>query len=151
MLLRSLSLVLCSVVNAYLLGVMVVFGAVLYPMFGAVDRAGFPPLYGAFNARIGGPVVVWEFAALLTTLLLYAARPPSVPSWAVHTLVGLGVAYFVVTFGVHLPAHRALAAGDNAAAALAPLLGSQWARAAVQFARVALLAWLGARAVTTAS
>lgn len=52
MLLRSLSLVL------YLLGVMVVFGAVLYPMFGAIDRTGFPALYSAFNGRIGAPVVV---------------------------------------------------------------------------------------------
>ena len=40
----------------------------------------------------------------------------------------LSVVIFVITFGLHLPAHRALAAGDNSAEALGPLLSSQWAR-----------------------
>jgi hypothetical protein len=140
-------LVLGLAVNLYLLGVMVMFGAVVYPQFGAVERGAFPPLYEAFNGRIGAPVVIWEFAALLVTLPLYAARPPSVSPIAVHVLIALGVAYFAITFGWHLPAHRALAAGDNSAAALRPLLRSQWARTAVQVARAALLAALTARAI----
>lgn len=59
--------------------------------------------------------------------------------------------YFVITFAWHLPAHRALAAGDNGAAALGPLLLSQWARTAVQLMRVGLLAWLGASAAAPPS
>lgn len=143
--LRSFVLALCSFVNVYLLGVMVVFAAVLYPMFGAVDRPAFVPLYEAFTGRIGAPVVISEFAALATTLLLYARRPPHVTAWAVHGLVVLGVAYFAVTFGWQLPAHRALAAGDNATATLAPLLSSQWVRTGIQLARVALLGRLSTR------
>jgi hypothetical protein len=140
------TLVACSAANLYLLGVMILFAAVLYPQFGAVDRAAFPPLYAAFTARIGAPVVVFEFLALLLTLPLYLARPDPVPLGAVHALVVLGVAYFAITFGWHLPAHRALAAGDNGAAALTPLLRSQWARSGVQLGRAGVLAWLGARA-----
>jgi hypothetical protein len=136
----------CSATNLYLLGVMVLFAAVLYPEFGAVPRPAFPPLYAAFTARIGAPVVAFEFAALLTTLPLYAARPAAVPLAAVHALLVLGVAYFAITFGWHLPAHRALAAGDNGAAALGPLVQSQWARTGVQLGRAAILVWLGARA-----
>jgi hypothetical protein len=146
---RDWTIVICSAANLYLLGVMVVFGAIVYPQFGAVERSGFPPLYQAFNARIGAPVVLWEFAALLLTFPLYAWRPASTPLWAVHGLVGLGVAYFAITFGWHLPAHRALAAGDNSPAALAPLLNSQWARSLVQLIRCAGLSWLSALAIAS--
>ena len=91
-------------------------------------------------------MVLFEFAALLLTVPLYFARPEAVPLGAVHALVALGVAYFVITFGWHLPAHRALAGGDNGAAALAPLLSSQWVRTGVQIGRAGVLVWLGARA-----
>ena len=144
--LKSWVLAACSATNLYLLGVMVLFAAVLYPEFGAVPGPAFPPLYAAFTARIGVPVVAFEFAALLFTFPLYLARPEAAPLGAVHALVALGVAYFVITFGWHLPAHRALAAGDNGAEALAPLLRSQWARTGVQLGRAGILAWLGARA-----
>jgi hypothetical protein len=144
--LKAWTLAVCAMANSYLLGVMVLFAAVLYPQLGAVERAAFPPLYAAFTSRIGAPVVLFEFAALLLTFPLYLARPEPVPLVAVHALVALGLAYFVITFGWHLPAHRALASGDNGAAALAPLLRSQWARTGVQVGRVGLLAWLGARA-----
>jgi hypothetical protein len=144
--LKAWMLVACSAANFSLLGVMVLFAAVLYPQLGAVERGAFPPLYVAFTARIGVPVVLFESAALLVTLPLYLARPAAVPIAAVHALVALGVAYFVITFGWHLPAHRALAAGENGPGALAPLLRSQWARTGVQIGRAAILAWLGARA-----
>ncbi len=134
-------------INLYLLGVMVVFAAVLYPQFASVERGAFPPLYDAFNSRIGAPVVLWEFAALLVTLLLYLWRPAPVPLAAVHVLLALGLAYFAITFGWHLPAHRPLAAGDNSPAALRALGSSQGARTAVQLARAGLLAWLSARAM----
>jgi len=84
-------------------------------------------------------------------LLLYAWRPEGVPLWAVHAGVLLTVGYFAITFGWHLPAHRALANGDNSPEALRPLLGSQWARTAVQFARAGLLLYLSAGAVLRAS
>jgi len=143
---KAWTLVACSAANVYLLGVMVLFGAVVYPQLGAVERGAFPPLYAAFTARIGVPVVLFEVVALLLTFPLYLARPEAVPLGAVHALVALGVAYFAITFGWHLPAHRALAAGDNGAAALTPLLRSQWARTGVQLGRAGILAWLGARA-----
>lgn len=133
----------CSAVNIYLFGAMVFFAAIAYPQFGSVDRAAFPALYAAFTGRIGFAVVPWEFAALLATFPLYAARPDGVPRWVVHALVALGVAYFAITFGWHLPAHRPLAAGDNAD--LGVLLTSQWARTAVQAVRAGLLIWAGTR------
>src|SRR4051812_21394249 len=99
---KAWTLVACSAANLYLLGVMVLFAAVVYPELGAVERGAFPPLYAAFTGRIGVPVVVFEFVALLTTLPLYASRPEQVPIAAVHALLALGVAYFVITFGWHL-------------------------------------------------
>jgi hypothetical protein len=143
------ALVLATGVNVYLLGVMVMFAAVVYPSFGAVERASFAPLYQSFNGRIGVSVVLWEFVALFATLALYAWRPASVSIVSVHALTALGVAYFAITFGWHLPAHRPLAAGDNAATALAPLASSQWARTAVQFARAATLLWLSSLRAAT--
>ena len=145
MLIKSWAVVVCSAVNLYLLGAMVLFAAIVYPGFAAVDRAAFPPLYQAFTSRIPVSVVAWEFAALLVTVPLYFARPSGVPAWAVHALMVLGAAYFAITFGWHLPAHRALATGDNSPQALAPLLSSQWARTAVQLVRAGLLVWMGSR------
>ncbi len=104
--------VLVAEISAWMpvvLAVMVMFAAVVYPQFGSVDRAAFPPLYASFNGRIGVPVVMFEFLAFLVPLALYASRPAEVPAWAVHGCVALGVAYFAITFGWHLPAHRALA------------------------------------------
>jgi hypothetical protein len=133
------ALLAAVIVNAYLLGAMVMFAAVTYPQFGAVDRSAFPPLYQSFNARIGVAVVPWEFIAFLLTLALYVFRDELQLS-VLHGVVALGVAYFAITFGWHLPAHRPLAAGDNAS--LATLLQSQWARTVVQLLRVLALAWL---------
>lgn len=148
--LKAWALIVCALVNAYLLAVMVLFATVIYPGFGAVEAGAFPAAYAAFTRRIGVPVVLFEFLALLSTLPLYAARPVAVPLWAVHVLVALGVIYFVITFGFHLPAHRPLGAGQNDPAALATLLSSQWWRTVVQLARVALLGWLSARAIRIA-
>jgi hypothetical protein len=145
---KAWTLVLCSAINLYLLGVMALFAAVVYPQFASVDRGNFPQLYQAFTSRIPLPVVLFEVAALLATVPLYGFRPAVVPLWAVHVLVGLGVVYFAITFGWHLPSHKALAGGDNSAAALAPLLLSQWVRTAVQLARAGVLVWLGVRAVS---
>ncbi len=134
-------LITAAGVNVYLLGVMVMFAAVVYPNFGAVERSAFPLLYKSFSGQIALPVVVWEFVALFVTLALYLWRPSAIPIGAVHALTALGLAYFAITFALHLPAHRALAAGDNTAAALAPLLSSQWIRTCVQVVRALLLLW----------
>ncbi|MBX7097208.1 MAG: hypothetical protein K1X89_05830 [Myxococcaceae bacterium] len=135
------ALLAAASLNLYLLGVMVLFAAVVYPQFASVDRAVFPPLYQAFTARIPVPVVLFEFLAFFSTLVLYAARPDAVPAWLVHAVVALGVAYFAITFGWHLKTHAVLGQGDNSAEVLRRLLASQWARTAVHAARVGLLAW----------
>ena len=82
--------------------------------------------------------------------MLYAARPDSTPGSAVHGVVALGILYFGVTFGWHLPAHRALASGGNSVATISIILRSQWARTFVQVFRAAMLAWLDARAMIPA-
>lgn len=128
-------------VNLWVLVAMGWFALSAYPGFGAEERSAFPTAYSAFTARIGWAVVPWEFLAFLVPLALYATRPDGFPAWAVHVAVALGVAYFAITFGWHLPSHRALAAGDNSSEALKPLLTSQWVRTVVQVARVAVLAW----------
>jgi hypothetical protein len=144
---KAWTLGICTATNVYLLGAMVLFATVTYPQFASVDRAAFPALYQSFNARIGLPVVSMEFLAALATVPLYFWRSDSVPLWAVHALVALALGYFAITFAWHLPAHRPLAAGDNAGSALAPLLASQWARTALQGVRAGLLVWLSAKAV----
>lgn len=142
---KGAALVVCLVTNAYLLAAMIGFAVVSYPQFASVDRSVFPAVYSAFTARIGFAVVPFEFLALILTFPLYAWRPESMTSGSVHVLVALGVAYFAITFGWHLPAHRALAAGDNSD--LSVLLTSQWARTVVQVVRVAVLGWVSARAM----
>jgi hypothetical protein len=148
--LKDWALVACTAVNLYLLGVMVIFAAVTYPQFGAVDRSTFPVLYQSFNARIGLPVVTFEFLAALLVVPLYFARSERVPVWSVHLLLALSVAYFAITFAWHLPAHRPLAAGDNSGSAMGPLMTSQWARTVVQAVRALVCAWLGVKSMGAA-
>ena len=132
MALTSWTVPVCLVLNAYLLGVMVLFATVSYPQLGESLTG-----YSGFTGRIAVPVVTFEFLAFFATLALYAVKPE--PMWAVHAIVALGVGYFVITFGWHLPAHRALAAGDRSPTDMARLLASQWARTALQVIRVGLL------------
>lgn len=138
---RTWALLAAGALNFYLLGVMVLFATVVYPQFGSVDRAAFPSLYQAFTARIPVPVVLFEFLAFFSTLVLYAARPEGVPAWLVHAVVALGVGYFAITFGWHLPTHAVLGTGDNSPEVVGRLLASQWARTGLHLARVALLCW----------
>src|SRR5581483_11336698 len=66
---KAWALVLSAAVNLYLLGVMVLFASVVYPQFSVTDRAAFTPLYQSFTSRIGAPVVVFELAAFVLTLV----------------------------------------------------------------------------------
>lgn len=118
--------------NVYVLGAMLVFALVSYPSFTGEGLAAYP----AFNKTIGVAVVPFELLAFLVPLGLYAFdRSPRV-----HVVTALGVAYFVITFAWHLPAHRPLAAGTGGP--LTALLVSQWARTVVQAVKVAVLGWV---------
>src|SRR3954466_11115357 len=87
--------------NVYVLGAMLVFALVSYPGFAGAGVSG----YSAWNRVIGVAVVPFELLAFLVPLSLYAFdRGPKV-----HAVTALGVAYFVITFAWHLPAHRPLA------------------------------------------
>lgn len=119
--------------QVYVLGAMLVFALHSYPAFGR-SLAG----YASFTRTIGLAVVPFELLAFVVPLALYAVRPQ--PLAAVHALTALGVAYFVITFAWHLPAHRPLAAG--AAGDLGALMSSQWARTAVQLARAGVAVYL---------
>ncbi|MFO0598221.1 MAG: hypothetical protein U0228_23155 [Myxococcaceae bacterium] len=137
--------VVCLLLNLWVLGAMLVFALISYPGFAAADPGAFPQLYSAWNARIGVLVVPFEFLAFLACFALYAFRSDAVPASWVHALIGLGVVYFAITFAWHLPAHRPLAAGQNGADVLRPLLTSQWVRTVVCLARVGLLGLLVTR------
>jgi hypothetical protein len=132
----------CTVVNAYLLGVMVVLQRVVYPLFGNVSRVEFGSYYASFGPRIGLPVVLPEFLAFLVVIPLVWLRPSGVPAWSVYAAIAAGVAYFAITFGLHLPVHRLLAAGDNSAPVIASLVRTHAARTWVQAGKCGLLAWM---------
>ena len=119
--------------NVWVLGAMLVFALYSYPAF---ERS--VATYAQFNRTIAFAVVPFELLAFLVPLVLYATRPQ--PLWAVHALTALGVSYFIITFAWHLPQHRPLAAG--VAGNTGVLVASQWARTAVQVARVAVAGYL---------
>lgn len=135
-------LVAFALTSFYLLGVMLVFQRVTYPGFADVGGAQFPAAYAAFNARIGLPVVVPELLAVLLTIPLFFVRPAGVPAWSVGVAFALGLAYLAITFGWHLPVHRALAKGDQSPAVMAALLRTNAARTVVQAVKCGLAAWM---------
>ena len=116
-------------------------------MFGNVSRAEFGAYYASFGPRIALPVVVPEFLAFLVVLPLIWVRPSSVPVSFVYAAIGAGLAYFVITFGLHLPVHRLLAAGDNSAPVIGSLVRTHDARTLVQAAKCGLLTWMAVMAM----
>lgn len=141
-----IALIAYALVNAYLLGVLVMYQRVDYPLFGAVSRAEFPAYYAAFTSKIPLPVVLWEFVALLAAVPLVWYRPDGVPAWSVSASLAAGVVYMVITFAWHLPVHKTLGTGDNSPAVLRVLLSSNLARTIVQAGKCVLAGWMIARA-----
>jgi len=139
---KTVLLAACTVVNVYVFAASVYLALVLYPRFGSVERSAWADAYHAYAQTNGWAFVPWELLAFALTLALYAARPESAPAWGVHVAAACGLAYFVVTFGWHLPAHKVLEAQGNSPELLAPLLSTQWLRTAVQLPRVAVLVWM---------
>ena len=151
MTLRHWMLAICAGTNLYLLGVMMMFQRVVYPLFERMTRADFPAYYSAFGPRIALPVVVPEFLAFLAVLPLFWLRPAAVPAWSVYALFGAGVVYFGITFGLHLPVHQPLAAGDNSAPIIEKLVRTNGYRTWLQAAKCGLILWMTVAAGTASS
>lgn len=135
-------LLACTAVNLYLLGAATLLQAVQYPLLGEVGSAALPALHASLSRRLGLPFILPEFLAFLTVLPLLRLRPPRVPAWAVWACVVLGVVYFAVTFGWHLPAHKLLAGGDDSPGTLQLLLTSHAVRTASLALKCGLLGWM---------
>lgn len=131
-----------ALTNFYLLGVMLMFQRIDYPLFVHVPRAEFPSYYAVFTRSIALPVVIPEFLALLSVIPLFFFRPASVPAWSVAAVLGAGVLYMVITFGWHLPVHRMLANGDNSQSVVDALVRTNGMRTLVQAAKCGLVFWM---------
>lgn len=139
-----------ALVNAYLLGVLVVFQRVDYPLLGVVARADFPAHYAAFTSKIPLPVVLPEFVALVSVVPLFWIRPARLTAWPVWLGLAAGIGYMAITFGWHLRVHAVLATGDNSPPVIDALLASNGARTWLQAAKCVLLAWMVARSSAVA-
>jgi hypothetical protein len=137
-------LLTCAAVNLYLLGAAALLGRVSYPLITEAGDAAQPLLHAALNRKLGVVFIGPEFLAFLVVLPLLWLRPSGVPAWAVWLCLTLGVGYFAVTFGWHLPAHKLLPAGH--AAAMQKLLVSHAVRTMFLLGKSALLLWMIARA-----
>lgn len=140
--LEVFALVVCGALNLYLLGAATLLLAVSYPMLGAAGSAALPALYAALNARLGLSFVLPEFLAFLAVLPLLALRPPRIPARAVWVCIALGVVWFVVTFGWHLPAHKVIAMGDASPPVMQWLLVSHATRTASLALKCGILSWM---------
>lgn len=141
---RAAALVFFALTNFYLLAVMLMFQRVVYPSFGLVPHDAFPAYYAAFTSRIAFVVVLPEFLALLSAVPLFFTRDGA---WIAWVALATGAAYMAITFGWHLPVHRALANGDNGPAVVDALLTSNGARTIVQALKCVFVAWVIFRAL----
>lgn len=139
-------LLACTALNLYLLGAATLLGRVSYPLMAEAGRAALPVLHTALNRRLGLVFIAPEFLAFLAVLPLFWLRPARVAIGSVWLCVALGVAYFVVTFGWHLPAHKLLD-GDTSDQAMRTLLVSHAVRTILVALKCGLLLWMLARAL----
>ena len=143
---RSLAMVFFALTNFYLLAVMLMFQRVVYPAFALVSHDGFPAYYASFTSRIALVVVAPEFLALLSAVPLFFWRSDSLGAWVPWVALGAGVLYMVITFGFHLPVHRALAQGDNGPAVISALLATNGARTILQALKCGFVGWVLSKA-----
>lgn len=139
-------LLACTALHLYLLGAAAVLGRVSYPLITEAGSAALSVLHTALNRKLGLVFIAPEFLTFLSVLPLFWLRPLRIPLWSVWLCVALGVAYFVVTFGWHLPAHK-LVDGDSSSDAMGKLLGSHAVRTIFVAMKCGLLLWMVARAV----
>ncbi len=130
-------LLVCTAVNLYLLGAACMLQFVGYPLLLESGPGALPVLHAALTRRLGVVFILPEFLALLTLLPLLYWRPVRNQVGRLWVCLGLSIAYFVVTFGWHLPAHKLLALGD--VSAMPTLLGSHAVRTIFTALKCALL------------
>lgn len=135
-------LLVCATVNLYLLGAATLLLAVQYPLLGEVGTAALPAFHASLSQRLGVAFILPEFLAFLSVLPLLRFRPEGVSVAAVWVCVALGVVYFAITFGWHLPAHTRLAEGDASPAVMQQLLTSHAIRTGALALKCGLLLWM---------
>lgn len=140
-------LLVCLATHLYLLGAATLLFSVAYPMMDALGASSLVALHDALQKRLGLPFVAAELFSFLSALALLAKRPRAVPAWAAWACVGLGLLYFSITFGVHLPAHGRVSFGNEDA--MHPLLVSHAARTALVALQCGMLLWMTKNAIVT--
>lgn len=130
----------CAAMNWYLLGAACLLLVVAYPLLGVVANDALSTVHGALTRRLGIVFILPEFLAFVLVLPLFYWRPAFTRASSLWACVGLGIVYFVVTFGGHLPAHELLALGD--ASALPTLLVSHVVRTLSLGLKCGLLTWM---------
>jgi len=139
-----------AAINLYLLGASCVLLAVSYPQLAEVGREALPAFHASLSRRLAVAFIVPEFVSFLSMLPLLRWRPEGVPAAPAWWCAALGVAYFALTFGWHLPAHRLLAGGDASAEVMGALLASHAVRTATVALRCGVLGWMVAAAAVSA-
>ncbi len=139
---RRWILLTSGALHFYLLGAACLLWAVSYPLLAEVAKGELPAFHAALTGRLPVAFILPEFLSFFSLLPLLWRRPEGTPGWAAWTCVALGVAYFALTFGWHLPAHRLLGAGDNSPEVMRALMGSHAARTATVAIRCGLLGWM---------
>ena len=135
-------LLFCAAQNLYLFGAAAILHVVTYPALADVPSTLLPAFHASLSRRLAIVFILPEFLAFLSVLPLFWVRSLRISAWTVWTCVALGVAYFAVTFGWHLPMHKLLAHGDASASTMQLLLGSHAIRTASVALKCGLLVWM---------
>jgi hypothetical protein len=139
---RRWLLMTSAALNLYLLGAACVLWAAQYPQLGEVARNELPAFHAALTRRLPVAFILPEFLSFFSLLPMLWRRVEGVPGWAAWACVALGVAYFGITFGWHLPAHRLLGAGDGSPEVMGALMTSHAVRTVTVALRCGVLAWM---------
>ena len=133
---------LCAVLTGLIWTVQLVH----YPGLALVGKAEFARYHAAHTARMGtlvGPLMVLE---LLLAAGLAGAGRAALPQGAGWWSLALVLAVWAITFFISVPFHNRLAAGGYDYIVIDGLTRTNWLRTGAWTLRLALLAWLAARA-----
>lgn len=137
----ELLLLVQAAATLFMAGLIWFVQVVHYPLFGAVDPAGFPRYEAAHMRRTSWVVTAPMFVELGAAVLLVLAPPPGVPAAAAWAGAGLVAIIWASTAGLQAPRHVALRAAFDARRHAA-LVRTNWIRTAAWSARAVLVLWM---------
>lgn len=122
------SLLFCTILACYNLGVIWFVQLVVYPLFAKVGAKEYAGYHRSYSSWIPLPVILPGFASFLLPIALIFLRPESVPLWLALANTACCLLSLYVTVALEIPRHHRLKNGGKQEDVIQELILYNWSR-----------------------